>query len=101
MVTSYVFGFFSENALGDGPKNSRIRVKLLSHWSRNQYSLSPIIRAIKSQGQHNHDILVAHIVILYKLCYYKPFFIPDGCQIKILDHAGLKHGSNMAKHRQI
>ena len=32
-ITSYVFGFFSENALGDCPKNSRIRVKRHSRGS--------------------------------------------------------------------
>ena len=36
----------------------------------------------------DHGTMVVHIVILYKLCYY----IPDACQIKILDHAGFKFG---------
>ena len=65
---------------------------VLYHWSSNQCSFSPVIRSWNS-----HGTTVEHIVVLYKLCYY----IPDGCQIKILDHAGLKYGSNMVKHRQI
>ena len=32
-VTSNDSGFFPENALGDGPKNSRIRIKAKSEWS--------------------------------------------------------------------